>query len=81
VVSLNNKLKMLETRYLTALKEINKKDEFLKEHLVGRTKDVEQKDFIESMLQQYANSFDSRFALNEKVQLLEEEIKKYDGRV
>jgi hypothetical protein len=40
---LNNRLKLIEERYATAIKEINKKDEFLKEHLVGRTKELEQK--------------------------------------
>jgi hypothetical protein len=38
---------MIETRYISALKEINKKDEFLKEHLVGRSNEPEEKKYVE----------------------------------
>jgi hypothetical protein len=69
---------MIETRYISALKEINKKDEFLKDHLTGRSNDPDEKKYVESVLNQYVNSFDSRFALMEQMQLLEQEIKKYN---
>ena len=62
---------MIEERYAKALREIEEKDRFLQEHLVGRTKDLEMKEYIDHTMNEYRDTFESRFSLEEIVKVLE----------
>lgn len=59
IKSLENKLMTMEDKYRSATKEIRSKDEFLKQHLVGRTDELEIKKYIEGILDRYVNRFES----------------------
>lgn len=48
---------MIEERYAKALREIEEKDRFLQEHLVGRTKDLEMKEYIDQTMKEYRDTF------------------------
>jgi hypothetical protein len=72
--TLMNRLSMLELRHEKALREIKEKDVFLQEHLVGRAKDLQLKEYIESIMQDYMATFESRSSLEEKVRALEEQL-------
>lgn len=57
--TLNKKILTMEDRYKSAVNEIKSKDEFFKQHLIGRTQNLDIKEYIENTLAKYQQSFSS----------------------
>lgn len=57
--TLNKKILTMEDRYKSAANEIKSKDEFFKQHLIGRTQSLDIKEYIENTLAKYQQSFSS----------------------
>lgn len=57
IATVNRKMTTTEERYKAALNEIRAKDEFLKQHLLGRVEEAESKEYVESVLSKYRKSF------------------------
>ena len=50
IKSLEKKMLTMEDKYQSAMREIKEKDSFLKQHLIGRTDEIEIKEYIENIL-------------------------------
>jgi hypothetical protein len=59
VNNLNKKYKTLEEKYKNALNDIKAKDEFFRQHLIGRTNEINVQEYIESVLNRYRENFDN----------------------
>lgn len=60
IQSLSNKVRMLEEKYKMAAADIRAKDEFLKQHLLGRTDEVDVKEYAMKVLGNYEERFCSQ---------------------
>ncbi len=58
--------KTLEEKYKTSLGEIKAKDEFFRQHLVGRITDSTVQEYIEVTLKKYTENFDDLISLKSK---------------
>lgn len=79
IKSLENKLITMEEKYRSATKEIKSKDEFLKQHLVGRTDELEIKNYIQKILDKYVNRFESEN--DQKVEELRTQVKELSQKL
>lgn len=50
IKSQEKKMLTMEDKYQSAMREIKEKDNFLKQHLIGRTDEIEIKEYIENIL-------------------------------
>lgn len=57
ISSLNKKMITVEEKYKSAMNEIKSKDQFLRQHLVGRTDSIDVKQYIEGVLVKYRQHF------------------------
>lgn len=75
--NLERKVLSLEQKYRSCQAEAKTKDDFLKQYLIGRSDDIEVKDYIESVLSKYSKRY-TEVEEEEMKQRLQKALKKLE---